>query len=77
MSLIEQLTSTLGVQENQAQGGAGLIFQMAKDKLGDEDFAQIAQSVPGLGEMLQSAPGSNTAGGGMLGALGGLASAVG
>ncbi|NET37798.1 MAG: DUF2780 domain-containing protein, partial [Cyanothece sp. SIO1E1] len=44
---------------------------------GGEDFAQIAQSVPGLGEMLQSAPGSNTAGGGMLGALGGLASAVG
>ena len=71
MELIQLLTENLGVEESQAQGGAGLLFQLAKDKLGDDDFATIANYVPGIENLLSSAPQA----GGMMGALGGLASA--
>ncbi len=73
MELIQLLTENLGVEQSQAIGGAGLIFQLAKEKLGDDDFSQVAQSVPQINDMLQQAPES----GGLLGALGGLASAMG
>ncbi|MDJ0728415.1 MAG: DUF2780 domain-containing protein [Crocosphaera sp.] len=73
MDLIQLLTENLGIQDSQAQGGAGLLFQLAKDKLGDDDFAKVAGYVPGIENMLSSAPQA----GGMMGALGGLASAMG
>jgi hypothetical protein len=73
MELIQILTSNLGVQENQATGGAGLLFQLAKEKLGDEAFAQIAEHVPGIGNMIEAAPAS----GGLASAIGGLASMMG
>jgi len=34
MELIEQLAKNLGVSEEAAKGGSGLLFQMAKEKLG-------------------------------------------
>jgi len=74
MELIQLLTQNLGVEEQQAKGGAGLLFKLAQEKLGEGDFAQIAQVVPGMSDLLQSAPDS---GGGLMGALGGLASAMG
>lgn len=73
MELIQLLTQNLGVQESQAMGGAGLIFKLAKEKLRADNFATIAQYVPGIGDMLQEAPQP----GGMLGALGGLTSTMG
>ena len=45
MELIDQLTKSLGVSENQAQGGAGLLFKLAKDKLGAGDFSKISAAV--------------------------------
>ncbi len=74
LELVSALTSQLGVQEEQAKGGAGLLFQLAQDKLENNQFSQVAQFVPGIGEMMQAAP---KGGGGMAGALGGLASAMG
>ena len=73
MELVDILIRQLGVEEEQAKGGAGLLFQLAQEKLQDEQFAQIAEYVPGIGELLGSAPQA----GGMIGALGGLASAMG
>jgi len=73
MELIDLLTNTLGVNSDQATGGAGLLFRLAKEKLGDTDFSQISQHVPGVNELIESAPES----GGIAGALGGLASALG
>ena len=35
MELIQQLTQGLNIKEEQAEGGAGLIFKMAQEKLGD------------------------------------------
>jgi hypothetical protein len=73
MELIELLTKNLGVGEDQAKGGAGLLFNLAKEKLGDADFSQLAQHVPGINELIGSAPKS----GGLGAALGGLASSLG
>ncbi len=74
MELISQLTSSLGIGEDQAKGGAGLLFNLAKDKLGAGDFAKVADAVPGMDGLLDAAPSS---GGGIGGMLGGLASSIG
>ena len=74
MELIEQLTQGLGVDESQAKGGAGLIFKMAKEQLGDGDFAQVASVIPGISNLIGEAP---TSGKGIAGAIGGLAGAIG
>lgn len=74
MELIEQLTQNLGVDENQAKGGAGLIFKMAKEKLGDGEFAQLASAIPAVQNLIGEAP---QPGGGLAGAIGGLAGAMG
>ena len=74
MELIQQLTQNLGIKEDQAKGGAGLIFQLAQSKLGDGEFAQVASAIPGINDLVGSAP---QAGGGLAGAIGGLAGALG
>lgn len=74
MELIQQLTQNLQVDESQAKGGAGLIFKMAKDQLGDGDFAQVASAIPGVNNLIGEAP---SGGKGIAGAIGGLAGAVG
>ena len=74
MELIGLLTQGLGVNEDQAKGGTGLIFQLAKQQLGDSDFAQVANVIPGLDELLGAAPKEET---GMMSAIGGLAGALG
>ncbi|MBN1375018.1 MAG: DUF2780 domain-containing protein [Dehalococcoidia bacterium] len=73
MELVDQLVKGLGINEGVAQGGAGLIFKMAKDKLGAGDFSQVANVVPGINDLMKSAPES----GGLLGGIGELASSFG
>ncbi|ETX09165.1 DUF2780 domain-containing protein [Candidatus Entotheonella palauensis] len=77
MELVQQLVSGLGIQEDQAKGGAGLLFQLAKDKLSGGEFDQIAAHVPEMGDLLSAAPAADNGGGGLGGALGGIASALG
>ena len=74
MELVQQLISNLGVQENQAQGGAGLILKLAQDKLGGGEFAKVASAIPGADMLLGAAP--SESGGGMMGALGGMAAGM-
>ena len=74
MDLINMLTSQLGVKEDQAAGGAGLIFNLAKEKLGG-DFSQITDSIPAVSGLMDKAP--ETGGGGLMGAIGGIASSLG
>jgi hypothetical protein len=73
MELVQMLTTQLGVSEPQAKGGAGLLFKMAKEKLGSDDFGKVATAVPGVNDLISSAPEP----GGVTGALGGLASSLG
>ena len=75
MELINQLVSNLGVSEEQAKGGAGMLFKLAQDKLSGGEFAQITDNVSGVDDMLSAAPAD--AGGGLMGAVGGLISSVG
>jgi hypothetical protein len=73
MELIEQLVKNLGVSEDAAKGGSGLIFKMAKEKLGAGDFGKVASALPGINDLMKSAPES----GGVLGGIGKLASGLG
>ena len=71
--LVKLLMSQLSIQEGQAKGGAGLIFKLAQEKLGG-DFSKLATLVPGIQEMIASAPAAGGAGkllGGLLGKLAG------
>ena len=73
MELLDNLVQHLGVNEEQAKGGAGLILKMAKEKLGGEEFQQISDIVPETDDMINTAPES----GGIAGAIGGLVSGLG
>ena len=68
MELLQSLTSQLGRTEEQAKGGSGLLFKMAKEKLGSDEFSQIAKAIPGVDTLISSAPTS----GGLAGAPGRL-----
>jgi hypothetical protein len=57
--LLEALTGQLGVTSEQASGGAGALFQMAKSNLSEGDFSQIAEVVPGIEAMMSSAQSSS------------------
>jgi hypothetical protein len=73
VELIQQLVSQLGIQEGQAKGGAGLLFKQAKERLGSDEFSQLVQKVPGAESLIKDAPQS----GGIMGAVGSLASKFG
>lgn len=71
--LVQQLVSTVGVNEEQAQGGMGLILGMLKDKLGADDFSQLSEVLPETDGLIARAPAAS--GGGIGGMLGGAVSA--
>lgn len=73
MDLLNMLTSQLGIKEEQAAGGAGMIFNLAKDKLGG-DFSQISNAIPDVNGLMDKTP---EADGGLMGAIGGIASSLG
>lgn len=75
MDLINQLVSNLGISEGQAKGGAGMLFKLAQEKLSGGEFAQIAENVSGVDDMIAAAPA--TGGGGLMGAVGGALSSFG
>lgn len=74
MELLNSLVSQLGISEEQAKGGAGLLFKMVKEKLGADEFSQVQDAVPEANDMISAAPES---GGGIAGMIGGLASKLG
>jgi hypothetical protein len=67
--LIQQLVADAGVSEEQAQGGAGLLFSLLKDKLSSGDFAQVAEAVPNIEGLISGAPEGGTGIGGLLGSV--------
>jgi len=68
--LVGRLTQQLGITPEQAKGGAGAIFSLAKSRLSSGDFSKLADAVPGMDGFLKAAP---KAGAG-LGSLGSIAS---
>jgi len=75
MELIQQLVTIAGVNEQQAEGGAGLLMGMVRDQLSSGDFAQVAEAIPGVEGLIDAAPSAES--GGLGGLLGGVASALG
>lgn len=72
MELIQMLTSQLGIDDEQATGGTGLLLKLAKSKLG-ADFSKVTGAIPDAEKLISSAPAS----GGLAGTLGGLMSSFG
>lgn len=72
MELITELVKKLGITEDAAKGGAGLLFKLAQDKLAAGDFSKIAGVVPGINDLIKTAPDS-----GVMGGLGKLTSGLG
>ena len=54
--LVGQLTKQLSVTPEQAVGGAGALFGLAKTKLGPADFLKLSDAVPGMDGLLKAAP---------------------
>ncbi|HET9131757.1 MAG TPA: DUF2780 domain-containing protein [Terriglobia bacterium] len=54
--LIGNLTKQLKVTPEQATGGAGSLFNLAKSRLKAEDFAKVSKAVPGMDGLLKAAP---------------------
>jgi len=80
MGLVDLLSNQLGVTRHQAEGGAGSIFQLAKQNLSVEDFYSIAEAIPGIDEMMDAAPkaeGSSTALGSVSSMIGGNSNKLG
>jgi hypothetical protein len=69
--LIDTLMKQLGVTSDQAQGGSGALFDVAKNNLSESDFSQVSEAVPGMDGMLAAAPksGSDSATGNLLSGL--------
>jgi hypothetical protein len=75
--LVGELTKGLSITPQQATGGAGTLFGLAKSRLVPSDFSKISAAVPGMGSFLKAAP--STGGGSGLSGLtsslpGGMAS---
>ena len=54
--LIGQLTKQLSVTPEQAVGGAGALFGLAKTKLSPTDFLKVSNAVPGMDGLLKAVP---------------------
>jgi len=54
--LVDTLVQQLGVSSEQAEGGSGALFQMAKGNMSGSDFNQVSQSVPEMDGLLAAAP---------------------
>jgi hypothetical protein len=74
-TLIAKLVSELGIGEDQAKGGAGLLFKIAKEKLSGADFSSLAGALGNIDDLIKASP--DTGGSGRAKLLGGLASAIG
>ena len=76
--LMGTLTKSLGVTQDQAEGGVGSILTLAQEKLAKGDFDKIAALIPGASGYLQKAKslgavaGPLVNGAGLNGALGKL-----
>ena len=81
--LISQLISQLGINEEQATGGAGAIFKLIKEQLADGDFSKLTSAIGGIESLIGQAPQAEGASkllgglGSMFGGAGGSLAALG
>lgn len=60
--LTSQIMQSTGVDQNQALGGAGALFGMAKESLSADDLNKVVEAVPEIDKMMDAIPnlGGNT-----------------
>ncbi len=75
--LVGLLTNQLGITESQASGGAGALFQMAKGSLPESDYLKVAEAIPGIDTLIQSAPAVSSSNKGVSGQIDGFAKGLG
>ncbi len=56
LDLVAILVNRLGVNSQQALGGAGSIFALAQQRMKPDDFMQLSSSVPSMDRYLSSVP---------------------
>lgn len=56
LDMIPLLTSALGVNKNQAQGGLGSLLGYAKEQLSSAESSQLSSALPGLDSLVGMAP---------------------
>ncbi len=56
LAMIPLLTETLGVSEEQAEGGMGSLFNLAKESLSQEQFGELSTALPGVEQLLGAVP---------------------
>lgn len=66
-NLVHILTQQLGISHQQALGGAGSIFLLAKQGMNPASFGKVSQAVPEITQLLSAAP-ALAPSGGLLGA---------
>lgn len=54
--LLESVTSNLGVTSEQAKGGIAALVNYAKQNISEEQFAMLAEKVPGLDSIMEYVP---------------------
>jgi hypothetical protein len=59
--LVGQLVGELGITPGQAEGAAGTLFGVAKNRLPAADFAKVASAVPNMDGLLKAAPAADSA----------------
>ncbi len=75
MDLAKIVAEQLGVDENQAKAGLGLIFQLVQQKTSSEEFEQINSSAPEVTDFVKFAEANvDTSSGGLMDLVGSLAS---
>ena len=73
MDLVGLLTKNLGVTDQQAEGGAGAIFNTASQNMSLEDFTKVTDALPEAKSLLKASPSADS----VSGTLGGLSSMLG
>ena len=55
-ALVGELTQKLSITPEQAIGGSGAIFWLAKTRMKPEDFLKVSDTVPGMSSFLGASP---------------------
>ena len=56
VGLASQIMQSTGVDQNQALGGAGALFGMAKEGMSADDFSKVTDAVPEMSKMMDAVP---------------------
>ncbi len=55
-NVIARLMKELDITSEQAEGAAGLLLQVAQARMPQEDFLQVADSIPAISDIIAKAP---------------------